>query len=182
MKSVATASFSCGEMSAEDNTCPPVKWVSNGWSQSQSQSESYILRPTVSRPVHLGVRNPSGIRDQFSFLLEIFFRQLRVCYFVASSLTRGRVCIYCFCWSSLAQSRSGLSPMGLKTIFYCPISWDSPNLEDQVPVFTSISPRNRVAQIYPPAYVRHIYRHTNMRAHTHTYRIVTSITLWTARH
>jgi hypothetical protein len=33
-----------------------------------------------------------GTRDQFFFLLEIFFRQLRVCYFVAPSLTRGRVC------------------------------------------------------------------------------------------
>jgi hypothetical protein len=32
-----------------------------------------ILRPTVSRPVHLGVRPPSGDRDQFFFLLEIFF-------------------------------------------------------------------------------------------------------------
>jgi hypothetical protein len=50
------------------------------------------LRPTVSRPVCLGVRRPSGTCDQFSFLLEIPFRHLRVCYFVAPSLTRGRVC------------------------------------------------------------------------------------------
>jgi hypothetical protein len=50
------------------------------------------LRPTVSRPVRLGVRHPSETSDQFFFLLEIFFRQLRVCYFVAPSLTRGRVC------------------------------------------------------------------------------------------
>jgi hypothetical protein len=50
------------------------------------------LRPTVSRPVRLGVRHPSGTRDQFFFLLESFFRQLRVCYFVAPSLTRRRVC------------------------------------------------------------------------------------------
>jgi hypothetical protein len=32
------------------------------------------------------------VRDQLLFLLEIFLRQLRVCYFVAPSLTRGRVC------------------------------------------------------------------------------------------
>jgi hypothetical protein len=51
-----------------------------------------ILRPTVSRPVRLSVRHPYGTCDQFFFLLEIFFRQLRVCYFVAPSLTRGRVC------------------------------------------------------------------------------------------
>jgi hypothetical protein len=50
------------------------------------------LRPTFSRPVCPGVRRPSGTRDQFFFLLEISFRQLRLCYFVAPSLTRGRVC------------------------------------------------------------------------------------------
>jgi hypothetical protein len=49
------------------------------------------LRPTVSRPVFLGVRHSSGTRGQFFFLLEISFRHLRG-YSVASSLTRGRVC------------------------------------------------------------------------------------------
>jgi hypothetical protein len=47
-----------------------------------------ILLPTVSP----GVRRSSGTCDQFFFLLEISFRQLRLCYFVAPSLTRGRVC------------------------------------------------------------------------------------------
>jgi hypothetical protein len=42
--------------------------------------------------VYLGVRHPSGTRDHIFFLLEIFFRPLQVCYFVASSMTRGRVC------------------------------------------------------------------------------------------
>jgi hypothetical protein len=50
------------------------------------------LRPTVSWPVCLVVRHPSGTRDQFFFLLEISCRQLWVCYFVAPSLTRGRNC------------------------------------------------------------------------------------------
>jgi hypothetical protein len=50
------------------------------------------LRPTVSRTVCPGVRRPSGTHDQFFFCLEISFRQLRLCYFVAPSLTRGRVC------------------------------------------------------------------------------------------
>jgi hypothetical protein len=36
-----------------------------------------MLRPTVSRQVSLDVRRPSGTRDQFYFLLEIFFIQLR---------------------------------------------------------------------------------------------------------
>jgi hypothetical protein len=50
------------------------------------------LRPTVSRQACLGVIHLSGARDQFFFLLEISFRQLRVYYFVAPSLTRGRIC------------------------------------------------------------------------------------------
>jgi hypothetical protein len=36
------------------------------------------LRPTVSRPVRLGVRHPSGTGDQFFFLLDIFVRHLQV--------------------------------------------------------------------------------------------------------
>jgi hypothetical protein len=51
------------------------------------------LRPTVIWPVHLGVRRPSGTCDQLFILLEMLFRQLRVCYFVAPSPTRGRVCL-----------------------------------------------------------------------------------------
>jgi hypothetical protein len=49
------------------------------------------LRLTVSRPVRLGVRHPSGTCHQFFLILDIFFRQLWACYFVAPSLTRGRV-------------------------------------------------------------------------------------------
>jgi hypothetical protein len=53
----------------------------------------------------------------------------------------------CF-WALPEELLSGPRPAKLTTIFYCLI-WDSPNLEDQVPVFTCISPRNRVAQLYP---------------------------------
>jgi hypothetical protein len=50
------------------------------------------LRPTISRTVRLDVRHPPGSHDQDFILLEIFFRQLLVFYFVAPYLTRGRVC------------------------------------------------------------------------------------------
>jgi hypothetical protein len=52
------------------------------------------LLPTVSRQVSPGVRPPFGTRDQFFFLLDIVFRHLRVYYFLAPSLTRGRVAIH----------------------------------------------------------------------------------------
>jgi hypothetical protein len=106
------------------------------------------LRLTVNRPFCPGVRHSSGTRDQFFFLLEISFMQLRVCYFVAPSLTRGRVCnlLYNCFWALPEQSLLGQSPAELTAIFYCLI-WDPPNLEGHVPVF--ISPRNRVAKLYP---------------------------------
>jgi hypothetical protein len=76
-------------------------------------------------------------RDQFFFLLEIFFRWLRVCYFVAPFLTRGRVC-------NLVLLQGLASTVPWTQYHFCyPNFLDSSNLEGQVPVF--ISPRNRVA-------------------------------------
>jgi hypothetical protein len=60
------------------------------WISQVKVKVKVTLRPTVSRPVRLGVRRPSGTRDQFCYLLEIFFETVAVCYVVASSLTRGR--------------------------------------------------------------------------------------------
>jgi hypothetical protein len=50
--------------------------------------------------------DPSGTCDQFFFLLEIPFRQLRVCYFVVPTLTRGLACnlLYNCFWTYLARA------------------------------------------------------------------------------
>jgi hypothetical protein len=108
------------------------------------------LRPTVSRPDCLGVRRPSRTRDEFIFLLAISFRQWRLCYFVTTSLTRGRVCtLLCNCfWAFPEQSLLGQSAAEVTAVFYC-LTWDSCNLEGQVPVL--ISPRIKVSQLYPRA-------------------------------
>jgi hypothetical protein len=141
----------------EDRIPPPLSGVVRGdeketkrlgYNWSTKESQSYITTDGQSASL-CWCQATIRARDQFFFLLEIFFRQLRVCYFVAPSLSRGRVCNSLLLLVSPAQSRSGLSPEGLKTIFDCSNSWDFLNLKCQVPVF--ISPRNRVAQTYARA-------------------------------
>jgi hypothetical protein len=111
------------------------------------------LRPTVSRPVCLGVRHPSGTRDQFFFLLGISFRQLRL-YFVVPSLTRKRVCnfLYNWFWALPEQSLLGRSPAELTAILYCLI-WDSPNLSEKVRVTLQLTVSQSVCLgVEPPTW------------------------------
>jgi hypothetical protein len=70
----------------------PGSFLSRSETCCQMVEVEVNLRPTVSRPVCPGVRRPCGTRDQFFFLPEISFRHLRLCFFVAPSLTRGRFC------------------------------------------------------------------------------------------
>jgi hypothetical protein len=56
---------------------------------TSSLSLRLMLRPKVSRPVYLEIRQASGAYDQ----IFISHRQLQSCFCVAPSLTRGRVCL-----------------------------------------------------------------------------------------
>jgi hypothetical protein len=106
------------------------------------------LRPAVSRPVCLGVRHPSGTFDRFFFLLEISFRHLRVWYFVAPSLTRGRVCnlLYNCFWALPEQSLLCRSPAELTAIFYCLIWLPQPG----VPGSRIYIPQEQGGPVKPP--------------------------------
>jgi hypothetical protein len=73
----------------------------------------------MSRPVRLGVRGPSGTRDKFFYLLEIFLKTVTVRYVVVPSLTRGWVCnlLQLLVLASAVTLGSALSDEGLGLSF-----------------------------------------------------------------
>jgi hypothetical protein len=74
-----------------------------------------MLRPTVSRPVHLGIKHSYGAYDHFVLLSDSF----RFVDVGRSIWREDGFVVYNCCWSSRAQSFSGPSPVGLVTTFYC---------------------------------------------------------------
>jgi hypothetical protein len=109
-----------------------------------NQSQSYATTDSQSASVSWCQAPIWGLRPDF-----ITVRQLQVCWCGALSLTRERVCRLQLGLVLASVVILGSESRGTRDHILLPQIWDSFDLEGQFHVF--ISPRNRVAQIYPPA-------------------------------
>jgi hypothetical protein len=110
-----------------------------------SLSLSVKIRPTVSRPVYLGIKHPSGAYDQ----IFITVRQLWVCWCGTLSLTKGRVCRLQLLLASPAQSFSDSSPVGLATVFYC--------LRFETSILSRPTTRRATVEVFNPVSTRDLW-------------------------
>jgi hypothetical protein len=107
-----------------------LEWLSD-WRFTANQ---YVL---ATNPLRLMTNN-------FIFQPDTCGYSLHVTY----SLTRRWYVVYNWCWSSPARSLFRSEFHGIHDHISLSQIWDSPNLEDQVPVLCLYSPRNRVARLY----------------------------------
>jgi hypothetical protein len=87
-----------------------------------------MSRPTISRPVCLGVKHRSVTQDQ----IIVTIRQFRLRWCGAPSFNIERVCSLQLTMVLARAVTLGSNPTGLVTIFYCLI-WDSSTLEGHAP-------------------------------------------------